>query len=398
MKRRLTLACSFTVACAALVWPSPSLAASAGDFLDLEWIAPAECPGRGEVLADLERVVGELSSEPTRGRVRARIVLWRGAGADGPWRGVVTTFGDGAGERSLRAPSCRALADATELILALRVDPTLAARMAPPVSTIPEPRSTAATPPPSSGPAPAPPLSAPTPVTPAPAALPLASTPLPPAPAPLPPSAPTPLPSSAPATTTAPKPGPSPPHEATVAPLRLHQEFALGASILGELGTLPSPEVGGEVFASWLPGRWRAELREATGLVQNADVTGRSGVGASLRAFSGGARGCYAILPFSVSVAGCALTEVDWVWASGYATASATVRDANAGWVALGGGVLVVWRLSDRVSVRANVDSIAPLTRPRFVTEGPDGTFSGLVHRPSALIGRTGLGVELHFF
>jgi hypothetical protein len=180
--------------------------------------------------------------------------------------------------------------------------------------------------------------------------------------------------------------------------LRRYQEFALGASILGELGDLPSAEAGGEVFASWLPGRWRAELRAATGLAQHADAPGRSGVGASLRSFSGGARGCYGIPLSSVSVAACALSEVDWVWASGYARGSATVLDANAGWVALGGGVLVVWRLSDRVSVRANVDAVAPLTRPRFVTQDPEGDVSGLVHRPSALIGRAGVGVELHFF
>src|SRR5258708_163636 len=271
--------------------------------------------------------------------------------------------------------------------------------MAPPASTVPEPRSTGATPLPSSASAPTPPLPAPTPLTSAPAALRSASTPLPSAPvplptsapaplptsapAPLPPSAPGPLPTSAPVTATAPapKPGPSPPHEATAAPLRLHP-FALGASILGELGDLPSLALGAEVFASWLPGRWRAELRVATGLVQNADVPGQSGVGASLRAFSGGARGCYDILPSSVSVAACALSEIDWVWASGYARGSATVLDANAGWVALGGGVLVAWRLSDRLSIRANVDSVAPLTRPRFVTQDPEGNVSGVVHHP----------------
>ncbi len=137
---------------------------------------------------------------------------------------------------------------------------------------------------------------------------------------------------------------------------------------------------------------------QATGLVQNHDVAGESGVSASLRAFSGGIRGCYSIAPFSVSVSACALSDVDWVWASGQATGTATFLDADAGWVALGGGVVVAWRLSDLVSVRASVDSLAPPARPPFVAERPDGTFSGLVHRPSALIGRAGMGVEFHFF
>jgi hypothetical protein len=393
MKQRLALACSFTAACASLVWRSPSRAASAGDFLDLEWVAPAECPGRGEVLVELERLVGVLPAAPSHGGVRARVVLSRGADANSPWRGVVTTFGEGAGERSLRAPSCRALVDATALILALRVDPTLEARMAPSTSSIAEPRSTAGLAP-SSASAGTPPLPASTP-TPLPAPTP---PPPPPTPAPLPSSPPPAAPPrpqhSQPATTPSPKPALSPPHEA---PRPMPQEFALGASILGELGAMPSLELDAEVSAAWLLGRWRIELRAATGLVQNVDVPGESGVGASLRAFSGGARGCYRIVPSSVVVTACALSELDWVWASGYAGASATVQDKNAGWMALGGGVLFAWRLNDRVSVRANVDSAVPLTRPRFVTKKSDETVSGLVLQPSALIGRMGAGVEFHF-
>jgi hypothetical protein len=272
MERRFALACSLTLACAALAWRSLGLAA--GDALDLEWIAPAECPSRSEVLAELEQLVRGALPETTAKAIRVRVVLSHGGDADGPWRGVVTTFGDGAGERTLHAPSCRALADATALILALRLDPTLAARMATPAPIIPEP-------PPSSA---------------------SAATPLPSASTPPPPSEPDPNPAE--------KPASSPP-EATASPPRLHHEFALGASVLGELGELPSPAVGGEIVASWLAGRWRAELRAATGPVQNADVPGESGVGASLRAFLGGARGCYGILPFAVSVAGCALGELD---------------------------------------------------------------------------------------
>lgn len=366
MKRRFAVACSLTFACAALAWRSLGLAAD--DALDLEWIAPAECPSRGDLLAELKQLVRGALPETTAERIRARVVLSHVGDADGPWRGVVTTFGDGAGERTLHAPSCRALADATALILALRVDSTFAARMGTPAPTIPEPRSTATMSPPSSA---------------------SAATPLP--------SAVPPPPPPEPKVNPAEKPASSPPPEATASPPRLHHEFALGTSILGELGEMPSPAVGGEIVASWLAGRWRAELRAATGPVQNADVPGESGVGASLRAFSGGARGCYGILPFAVSVAGCALGELDWVWASGYAMPSATVRDVNAGWIALGGGALVVWRLGDRVSVRANLDAVAPLARPHFVTERPDGTFSILIYQPGAVIGRTGAGLEFHF-
>jgi len=335
--------------------------------VDLDWSAPPECPGRSYVLGEVARLVGPAAAAATRAPVKARAVVSRGN--DARFRVVITTFDEEAGEREMFAPSCHALADAIALVIALRVDPTLLDRPPAPApirtsTSPPEPVPSAQTAPPAE--AMAPPAS--TPPTPPPVRV---------------------VPSREPA-----KPSADPAR----APLASRDQLALGASFASSVGDLPRPSVGAEVIAAWLHDRLRFELRGASALAQRADVAGRSGVGGSVQTVSAGARGCYGLLAGAnggpIGLAACVEGELDWMWVAGY---GANPLAANAGWAALGGGLIAQWNLGRRLAFRASLDALAPLTRPSFVIDDAAGG-TALVHRPGVAVGRLALGVEIHFF
>ncbi len=273
------------------------------------------------------------------------------------------------GERSLRAQSCAELASATALVLALRVDPSLVSSGAPQASSAASPSVVA-------------PNATSVPVAPGTTAA---------------PASPNDAKSASVAEGAGAKPAVAPDSADSrqTAPLPPAHPLVVGLSALGELGDLPSPEVGGEVIAGWTHGGWRVELRAATGVVQHTDVAGHSHAGWSRRAFSGGGRVCYSAPPSFISVAACALGEVDWQWASFDERETPTTlvrhREADAGWPALGGGALAVWRVAESVGVRVSVDAVVPLTHPI-------GTPPGFLSQAGAVVGRAGLGVEVRFF
>jgi hypothetical protein len=78
----------------------------------LSWVAPVGCPDEASVRGDVQRL---LSGSQASAAARADVTH-----TGDSWRVVVTMNG---GERRLEAASCRALADATALIVAMAVDP-----------------------------------------------------------------------------------------------------------------------------------------------------------------------------------------------------------------------------------------------------------------------------------
>jgi hypothetical protein len=89
----------------------------------LEWNVPAgeRCPSADEVLRQVTSLVGSSSSRQ-RSSIRARADVQKLA--DDRFRVDLTTFSDGSeGHRAIEERSCRAMAEATAVILAWMVDP-----------------------------------------------------------------------------------------------------------------------------------------------------------------------------------------------------------------------------------------------------------------------------------
>ncbi len=347
--------------------------ASAPLPLALEWIAPAQCPARAEVLRDVARLVGPAAT--LERPVAARALLFRGE--DERWHVQITTFGESGGERSLDAASCEALTRATVLVLAIRIKPGL---------VIAGSGSDAALPAPAPGAAGADAGS----IAPAP-------TDAPPTAPPAPPVVTAPLAAQQPEGRATDAQGPAPEtRPSTTPPLASDGRLAVGALVMGTLGELPSAEAGGGFVVGYARDRFRAELHGETGFVQQGSAGTNLG-GGSIRAAGGGLRACYGPTWGAFAVLGCVDGEVDWLWVNGYGTSQR--RDRNAGRLELGAGPQGRWRLASRFAVRLDVEALVPLARPTFVTVDLAGNQQGAtISKPGPYGGRVGLGIDAFFF
>jgi hypothetical protein len=135
MERLLGIATLTTLALTA----SPARA-SADPAISLDWRAEADCPQGPQIVAEVERILGTPAGP--RRHVDARADVTRTN--DGKFRVTLVTSGaDVAGRRSLEAESCREVASATALILALTVDPQRTLSEAPREELPPPPPSPA---------------------------------------------------------------------------------------------------------------------------------------------------------------------------------------------------------------------------------------------------------------
>ncbi len=350
----------------------------AGDLLDLDWDAPAECPARGAVLADVARLVGPTPPPAATGQVSARAHVFRSE--DGRWHVHIVTLGESGGERTLNAATCEALTAATVIVLAVRVKPSLMvegpagdeATSSPAPPAVPGASASAQQPMP-----PAPPVVEPPPAPPWPNAL-----PVPPAPPPTP------------VMGTTPPPTVDASNTAQTDPRR--SSLYAGAALLGTLGELPRADGSPEIEVGYTHGRLQLELHGEMTFNQEASAT--AGI-ASVHAAGGGVRGCYGPTFGRFAVFGCGDAEIDWMWASG-ATGQGIVStmDRNSGWVTVGVGTGVRLSLGRRFAVRTLIEGLAPVAPPTFITLDHIGNKKGTVYEPSAVWGRAGLGLEAIFY
>jgi hypothetical protein len=106
--------------------------------LTLEWSAPSECPSSAEVIAETQRLLGGPLHFGEGWTARAVV-----SHADA-WSVLIQTSSpSGIHRRTLHAQTCRGLADATALILALAINPEGVAMMA--TATAPTPSAAPAT-------------------------------------------------------------------------------------------------------------------------------------------------------------------------------------------------------------------------------------------------------------
>jgi hypothetical protein len=121
--------------------------------ITLDWTAPATCPARQAVLAQVYRLLGGSPPSDAPKRIKATATIDHPTGDH--WQLVLRIeSADAVGMRTVRAESCQALAEVAALVVALAFDPIAATERRPPP-----------TPPPASAPvpstAPAPPVTPP---------------------------------------------------------------------------------------------------------------------------------------------------------------------------------------------------------------------------------------------
>jgi hypothetical protein len=116
--RHVVLGVSSAICFARLGATGRAWAEQPGAFM-FRWSAPEECPSQQQVAAEIVRLVG---GEPRlhESELQADVTV-----SGGPrWSAQLTTHRAGrTGRRSLEAPSCKAVADAVALIIALSTDP-----------------------------------------------------------------------------------------------------------------------------------------------------------------------------------------------------------------------------------------------------------------------------------
>jgi hypothetical protein len=113
----------------------PVDAAEAG-ALTFSWQAPAGCPSRDDLRAEIARLLGGEIRVPKGGDIKAVAVAAQGQ----TWSlAIETELAGRPGRRSIEAASCQDLADATALIIALMIDPTAVAAHPPQSRPAPTP-------------------------------------------------------------------------------------------------------------------------------------------------------------------------------------------------------------------------------------------------------------------
>ena len=364
-RRAAALAVLLTIALARGAEAAPS----AGDRLRLTWSAAEGCPSEQELLAEVDKLLGDrapraASKEP----VAVKATVSREAGGSFVVR--LETPGEGSTQaRELRGATCNAVADAAALILALMVDPDAA--MAPEESAPSEPKTpginsakageesssnTEPIPPPRSASAPAAP-SAPPPTRAAARAQ-----------KPKPPSLP------------APSPAPS-------------IDLRLNAWAGADIGSLPGLAPGLGALGSIALGAPRVSLGIAFWPDKAGTLDALPSAGSDVGLLAGDLGICAALLRnMPVEIAPCAAAEIGQIFAEGFGVSDP--RRGAAVWIALkGGGALALRPFPkpfNNLGLTARIEAVIPLVRPRFVIEG-----IGPVHSPAYVAGRASLGIEI---
>lgn len=333
--------------CIALAVLAAPAAASAGDDgarVSLVWHTPegSDCPSRDEVIEQVQRLVGPA---PTREQAPVRASAEVRRDADGRWRvELVTWMGASQGVRVVEERSCRAMAEATVVILAWMIDPeAMAAREG----------ATGA------------------PATPGP---------------PPPPRA-----HEAAAASASPAPPAASSRKRSEADPADRITIMARLAAAGDLGTLPGPSLG--VGARFALGHGRVRLGLHGALWPGRSTTIASGpdgtpLGASFELAVVGVEGCGE--PAALPVALCGGLELDHLTGTGLGVRFPA--SASATWLSFSAGLDARLSIIGPLGATAHAALLIPTRRERF---GIDDV--GLVHRPSVVAGRASVGLELSF-
>ena len=326
---------------AASVWVAvwPALARAQAGTVEIAWTAPADCPTAPDVEASIRDLLGRPPhlSDGRNLEVKARAERKH----DRWWSGTIETrLGTTTGSRTIATESCRAIADATALIVALMIDPeAVAARASPPAASPPPPDARAV----------------------------MRATPA--------------------ATKTAVSSAMSPPHPG------LAPRLSLGPTIAVDMGTLPRPAYGAGARFGVKVGRSAVEL----GVLASASASGTiSGTvppaGGSFHFWSASLSACPAFGVGRFDLGACAEIEAVEVKGTGFGVTSRYENDTR--WLALGAGAIARLRITPHVAIQSRLDAVAPLGHPTFFLKGVTEA-QGQIYSPSRVALRALLAVDI---
>jgi hypothetical protein len=260
--------------------------------------------------------------------------------------------------RTLAAPRCEELSDAGALIVALAVDPKL---VVPATTPDPDPAGqephgviAVSEPEPSASPPPIPP--------------------------PPPDIAPTPV---------AQRPVAEAPRAEAPTPLELRVLIAA----LGDAGALPRPAGGVALGAGLARDAFRLDAVGTVLPFARQVIAPAPERGGDVMLLAGGLRGCVSSLATRLEAGVCAGLEAGLLEAEGFNTADDD--PGRSAWFAGRLGLTGRVALSQTLALAVDLEALVPVpaARPKFVILP-----TGLVHQPSAVVGRLAIGLELAFF
>jgi hypothetical protein len=336
-----------------------STRALAEPSVTLEWRATpgSDCPSGAEVTSEVDRILE--GSAGSRRQISAQAVVTRTA-SGGHRVKLATSGADTAGRRTFEAASCREIAAACALILAMTVNPQLSSNAASGVARAESARPDEPAAPPDS-----------------------AST-----------NAPVPAVQRAPEAPRADDGYSRALPPASSSPKR----FGASASFAGDVGSLPSVAAGAELALAFAADRLRLEL--AGRMWAPSRTTGATSAGATFDLFLVGVRGGYALVKArSVKVGPALGLEVAHMRAGGFGGTTAFSPDATTLGASM--GLLSTWSPFAELpsfAFRFLVEAAVPFSRPRFVVREPPPAPPTDVHSAAPVVGRAGVGAELLFF
>lgn len=301
----------------------------------LLWSAPAGCPERATVEVEIERLLNRslASAWPVALCVRADVRLGRRGG----FRATIETrSGEHASVRTLEGRDCTAVWQATALLIALAIDPTVTAEAERPaahadVTALQEPQAQ---------------LEAAVSPTREPAGVP----------------------------------------EPTERPWRL----VLRGMVAAEAGAIPAPSAGLGAAIGALGRRARLEVAFGYWFERRATVPGDTSVGGDFGFYAGAVRACLVPAASAAWLSLCGGGEVGRIHGSGFGVDRPDT--ARALWIAPLAGAFAAIGLSATTALLCQVDAAFPLVRPDF--QLGDST---RVFRPAAFSLRASLGLEARF-
>lgn len=359
------LACAVTTAVATRPAAAQAPSPEPGPIV-LRWTAPEGCPDRAALAARVEHLLGGPPAATDRrldaeGTVAA---IPRGFRVE-----LEVASGGASSTRVLQGVSCESLADASALVIALAFDPDAvtaqeikraeaAAGAAPPPGVAPAPDAEHA----EGNGAPHDHAAMPPVATAA-----LIRIPVPmPVPPPLPPPPPRPSPFS----------------------------FGAFASFAGDAGALPSVAPGVRAGLSLGIGAFRIEPSFEAWPSSRSALAGRPGAGAELRLLAFSLDACRRVLPWDEGDAGaaafaCVGFEIGELRGEGFGVTSPS--SGGALWSAPKAALRVELSIAPWAAITLDAGVAVPLDRKRFVLDLSAGR--ELVHEPSSVSGRAGLGL-----
>jgi len=293
---------------------------------------PAECPAQAEVIGEIER---QLGGEVDWSKHAALGAVVEASPDAGGWRVVMTTR-QPEGFRELRGATCKEVAEAAALVIAMIIDPEAL------LATTTDP----------------------TPVE---------------------PGADDEVPGS-PDTTTA-----TAATAATTGGATTPVRWGLRGNIVSDIGALPGVKPGVGLTAAATLGRWRVEVAGTYWFQRREPLADDPDIGGDLSMWTGAVRGCYGVRGWL----GCGGFEAGQVAGSGYGIQDPISNTST--WMAPTLSVARELKLSQWLSFFVSAEAALALRRPHFnvTVEVEDMDVVAEVHQPAPVVGRVLVGAEV---